>query len=125
MLGLEKFWPTQMEPDDDDDTPSLVGVRLASSEWERRTARLERLADGLEPSGLIEWRYAPARVSWTKDPPTQPGLYFVKVPPDGPCRVVEVYWQGSMLLGEWSDIQPFPVARSGYLFSDHKLQEPT
>lgn len=116
MLGLEKWWPTQMEPDDDG--PSLAGVRLSSTEWQRRTARLERDELIAEPSGLVEWRYAPARVSWTRTEPVVPGLYAVRVP-GGPRRVVEVVAdQRGRLTASWgNDVPEFPVARCGFEFA--------
>ena len=126
MFNLKRFWPVDVDGTDDepDDGPSLVGVRLSSTEWERRVARLEahELDDGQSAIGEL-YEHPPAPV-WTSEPPYKPGLWFVRIPPDGPCRVVEVWRQGAVLLAGWSDLDAFHVARSGYQFSDRPITEP-
>lgn len=88
-----------------------------NDEW-RRGPRV------MAESAVLSVRYAPSRLCWTDEPPSSPGLYFVRAGVDGPARVVEVYWAGRQLVGEWSDIPSFAVRASGYQFSDHPVREP-
>lgn len=130
MLGLERFWHTAIESDQDDapeDGPAIdwSRVHLGRSEFERRRERLQRHALEDEPaSNVIALRLAPPRVSWTTEPPTQPGLYFVKLA-GGSTRVVDVYADHrGRLQASWSDIDEFPVTRPGMFWSNHSIQEP-
>lgn len=75
-------------------------------------------------SGLVAVYEAAPRPRWTTEPPTHPGVWWLRLPGhDG--RVAQVYSQGSRLFYEWSDIEPQPVVRSsGLEWSDRAIREP-
>jgi hypothetical protein len=104
---------------------SLVGVKLTTSEWERRSAHMQKNAIDDEPLSNIGTVYEAApRPRWTTQPPAKPGLYFCKLI-GGYRRVVEVYEDDHRrLFASWTDIDEFSITRPGMLWSDRELLEP-
>jgi hypothetical protein len=102
-------WPADIELKEEDQI----------DEWTR-----ESEPDPDEPMSHVgEVHLAPIPPVMTTEPPTLAGLYFVQIDAQSPLRVVEVYRDG-LWIGCWSDIEPFAVASSGYLFSQHRIPEP-
>lgn len=79
-------------------------------EWERQ-------------SGVLAVYEAAPRPLWTTDPPTHPGVWWMRLPGYG-GRVVEVYNQAGRLHYEWSDIEAQPVPRTGLEWSSRAIVEP-
>jgi hypothetical protein len=67
-------------------------------EWERQ-------------SGVIAVYEASPRPVWTTEPPTHPGVWWIRLKGHA-GRVVEVYSQTGHLFYEWTDIEPQPVPRA-------------
>lgn len=105
-FDLRRFLPGPWETD----------TELQDDEWER--------AEPEPASNVIAVRFAPPKIGWTRTEPVVPGLYAVRVP-GGPRRVVEVEADArGRLMGSWSDVNPFPVARSGFEWADKPYLEP-
>jgi hypothetical protein len=90
-------------------------------EWTR-----ESEPDPDEPMSHVgEVHLAPIPPVMTAEAPTLAGLYFVQIDAQSPLRVVEVFrGDYGRWMAEWTDIKPFAVAGSGYLFSQHAIREP-
>lgn len=104
-------WPADIELKEEDQI----------DEWTR-----ESEPDPDEPMSHVgEVHLAPIPPVMTTEPPTLAGLYFVQIDAQSPLRVVEVF-RGDYgeWIAQWSDIAPFDVRRSGYLFSLHAIPEP-
>ncbi len=68
---------------------------------------------------------APIKPRWTTDPPTHPGIWWVRSPGFEP-KVVQVYSDGGRLSYSWTDIDPTPVLRDGALeWSDRAIVLPS
>lgn len=92
----------------------------------RRPPRIQAGTLELEAqSGVGEVHLSEREPLMVYETPSLAGLYFIQIAPTSPVRVVDVYrglygdWWA-----EWSDIQPFRVKDSGYLFSQHAIREP-
>lgn len=92
---------------------------------------LERFSDEVpEPqwerqSGVLAVYEAAPQPYWTTEPPTHPGVFWIRLP-GYPGRVVEVYSQGGRLHYQWSDVgeQPVPRKTAALEWSDRAIVEP-
>lgn len=75
-------------------------------------------------SGVGDVYYAAEPPHWTKEPPTHPGVFWVRVDADSPRRVVEVYLRERELRFGWTDVPDAPVHGSGLIWSDRPIREP-
>lgn len=73
---------------------------------------------------VSEVHLAPIRPRWTTEPPTHPGVFWIRLPGHS-GRVVEVYADDHGRLSySWTDVDPTPVPRQGLLWSDRSIVEP-
>lgn len=109
MIDLRRFFPTIWPTD----------IELEDDEWERGP-------DVRKPESAVVGVYeVRPRPRWTNAEPHTAGLYFIRLGPDEPTRVADVYFdpiRGWCL--EWSDIPARPLRGSGMQFSDRPIEEP-
>jgi hypothetical protein len=86
----------------------------------------DELIEDEESPGVSAVHWAPLKPRPTTDPPSCPGVFWVRLSPDFPWRVVEVYRDDASghLMATWSDIPDFAVVGCGYEFSDRAIVEP-
>lgn len=132
MFNLKRFWPVDIDGDDQDDEPDSgppidwSKVTLLRSEAQFREKRAEQYEAGIEPMAQVLDVYeASPTLRWTSTPPNVEGLFFVRTGPGQPTRVVDVFRvHGTKWCAEWSDLGPIDVATCGYQFSDFPIREP-
>lgn len=84
---------------------------------------VDRAPEWERESGVIAVYEAAPRPSWTTDPPTHVGLWFVRLPGHS-AKVVEVFNRDGTLYYGWTDIDWKPVPRTGLEWSDRAIVEP-
>lgn len=89
----------------------------ADDEWERGPSiHQDRLTEPV--------RYAPPRRDWTREPPSQAGMYFCRVPgaPRSSWVFVDVWREHGVWMGGWHHLDPMPIPREGLEWSGPVLE---